>query len=477
MTDRTDAVVVGSGPNGLAAAIELARSGRSVTVYEASDTPGGGSRTAELTLPGVVHDVCSAFHPFAMASPLFRSLPLAEHGLEWCRPEIDLAHPLDGGDAVVMERSLEATVARLGAEDGPRWRRRFGRFADRLDDLAPEFLGPLLHVPRHPVLLARFGLAALQPATLLAASLGSPRARALFAGSAAHVFRPLNHPGSASVGVALVSVCHRHGWPVARGGSRAITDALVTYLESLGGRVVTGHRVESLTELDDTSVRIFDVTPSAMVELAGDRLPPRVRRAYGRFRHGPGVFKVDLAVEGGIPWAAEPARRAGTLHLGGRIEEIAAAEADVTAGRMPERPFVLVGQQYLSDPSRSAGDVHPVWAYAHVPHGYGGDATEAVIDQIDRFAPGVRDHIVATVSSGPAELARHNVNYVGGDIGTGTNDLRQLVFRPRVALDPYATGIPGVALCSAATPPGAGVHGMCGFGAARSAMRTLRAAR
>lgn len=471
MSDTTDAVVVGSGPNGLAAAIELARSGWSVTVFEAADAPGGGARSAELTLPGVIHDVCSGFHPFAVASPYLASLPLAAHGLEWAHPEIDLAHPLDGGDAVALHRSLEATVEGLGA-DGARWRRRFGPLAARLDALAPEFLGPVLHVPRHPLLLARFGLAALLPASVLARTLGSERARALFAGSAAHAFRPLDAVASAAVGVALTVVAHRHGWPVARGGSQAITDALVGHLESLGGRVVTGHRVDSLAEVADAEVAIFDVTPSAFLTLAGDALPPRIRRAYQRFRHGPGAFKVDFAVQGGIPWTAASARRAGTLHLGGTFAEIAAAEAEVDAGRMPQRPFVLVGQQYLADPSRSVGDTHPVWAYAHVPAGYDGDATEAVIAQIERFAPGFRDRIVATVSSGPATLAAQNPNYPGGDISTGANDLRQLVFRPRAAFDPYATGIPGTALCSAATPPGAGVHGMGGVHAVRSALAT-----
>lgn len=471
MSDRTDAVVVGSGPNGLAAAIELARSGLSVTVYEAASTPGGGARSAELTVPGVLHDVCSAFHPFAMASPYLRTLPLVDQGLEWCHPEIDLVHPLNGGDAVELHRSVDATAAALGA-DGPRWRRRFDPFARRLDDLAPELLGPIVHVPRHPILLARFGLSALQPATMLARSLGSERAQALFAGSAAHIFRPLDTTASASVGVALIAVAHRHGWPVAKGGSQAITDALVGYLEALGGRIITDHQVSSIDEIADAEIRIFDVTPSAMAQIAGDRLPSKVRRAYGKFRHGPAAFKVDLAVRDGIPWTADAAHRAGALHLGGTLAEIAAAESEVARGRMPDRPFVLVGQQYLADPTRSAGDVHPVWAYAHVPAGYDGDATEAIVGQIERFAPGVRDAIVATVSHGPAQLAADNVNYVGGDIGTGANDFAQLVFRPRAALDPYATGIPGVALCSAATPPGAGVHAMCGFHAARSALRT-----
>ncbi|MBS1847273.1 MAG: NAD(P)/FAD-dependent oxidoreductase, partial [Actinobacteria bacterium] len=390
MADRSDAVVVGSGPNGLAAAITLAEAGRSVTVYEATSVAGGGARSAELTVPGLLHDVCSAVHPFAVASPFLAALPLADHGLVWCRPEIDLVHPLDGGDAVEMYRSLERTVASLG-DDGPAWRRRFGGFAAHLDQLAPEILGPPLHVPRHPVAFARFGLSALSSATHVARSLGSRRSQALFAGSAAHVFRPLDTVASASVGVAMVAVAHRHGWPVARGGSGAITDAMVSYLESMGGVIVTDHRVTSLTELDEFAIRIFDVTPGAMVEIAGDRLPPRVRRAYRRFRHGPGVFKIDLAVRDGIPWTAEAARRAGTLHLGGTIGEIATAEQEVADGRMPERPFVLVAQQYLADPTRSVGNLHPVWAYAHVPHGFDGDATEAILGQIERFAPGVRD--------------------------------------------------------------------------------------
>lgn len=468
----TDAVVVGSGPNGLAAAIEVARQGLSVTVVEAADTPGGGARSAESTIPGLVHDVCSATHPLAVASPYLRSLPLDRHGLVWRHPPVDLVHPLDGGDAVALYRSLDETVAGLGP-DGTRWRRRFGVLAERFDALAPEVLGPVLHVPHHPLLLGRFGIQALQPATLFARGLGSERARALFAGSAAHGFRPLTSLGSAAVGLALTTVCHASGWPVAEGGSGAITDALVSYLESLGGRIVTGHRITTLAETDGARVRIFDVTPSAMVDIAGDRLPTRVRRAYRRFRHGPGAYKVDLAVEEGIPWISDVARRAGTLHLGGTFDEIASVEADVARGRMPDRPFVLLGQQYLADPSRSVGNTHPVWAYAHVPNGFTGDATDAVIGQIERFAPGVRDRIVATHSSGPSELAEHNVNYIGGDIATGANDLGQLLFRPRFAFDPYATGIAGVSLCSAATPPGAGVHGMCGWHAARSALRTM----
>ncbi len=472
MTDTPDAVVVGSGPNGLAAAVALAQAGLSVSVLEAADTIGGGTRTEELTLPGVLHDVCSAAHPFAVASPFLQSLPLEAHGLRWCAPEVDLAHPLDGGRAAVMVRSIDDTAAGLGV-DGRAWRRTFGPLVEGFDQLAPELLRPILHVPRHPLLLARFGLLALQSATLFSRRFATEEAKALFAGSAAHVFRPLQQPTTASVGLMLAAACHKVGWPVAEGGSVAIAKALASLLESLGGTITTGVPVRSLRELPPTRVKIFDVAPGAFVDIAGDALPPRVRRAYRRYRHGPAAFKIDLAVEGGIPWEAEPVRRAGTVHLGGTMAEIGQAERATARGRMPERPFVLVGQQYLADPTRSAGDVHPIWAYAHVPHGYDGDATEAIISQIERFAPEVRDRILRTVTKSPAAIERANANFIGGDIATGANDPIQLVFRPRLALDPYATGIPGVAICSAATPPGAGVHGMCGAYAARSAMRTM----
>ncbi len=471
MSEQPDAVVVGAGPNGLVAAIELARKGLSVTIYEASPTPGGGARSAELTGDGCIHDVCSAAHPLGVASPALRALDLENHGLQWAYPEIDLAHPLDGGDAAVMERSMARTAAGLG-EDGKKWARRFGVLSEHFDAIGNEILGPILHLPKHPLLLARFGIGALQSASLFAKTLGSQRARALFAGNAAHAFRPLHAPMSASVGIALISMCHRYGWPVALGGSQAITDALVSLFTELGGQIVTDHRVTSMAEFDGVRVQVYDVAPRAMVELAGDRLAPRVRRAYQRFRHGPSAFKVDFAIEGGVPWSNVAARKAGTLHLGGSFGEIASAESAVAKGKMPERPFVLVGQQYLADPTRSMGDLHPVWSYAHVPHGYSGDATEAIIAQFERFAPGMRERIVAKSVHGPMELEAHNVNYVGGDIATGANDPLQLLFRPRVALDPYATGIAGVAICSAATPPGAGVHGMCGWHAARSALQS-----
>lgn len=468
----TDAVVVGSGPNGLAAAVAIARQGFGVTVLEAAPTIGGGTRTEELTVPGVLHDVCSAVHPFAVASPYLSSLPLADHGLQWCWPEVDLAHPVADRRAGVMVQSVEDTAIGLGG-DGPAWRRTFAPLAQGFSHLAEDLMRPIQHVPRHPVRLARFGLGALQPATVFARRWHTDEARALFGGVAAHAFHPLERPTTAAIGLMLLAAGHHVGWPVARGGSRAVTDALADLLRSLGGTIQTDVHVTDLRQLPRARVALFDVSPAAMVDIAGDRMPDRVRHAYRVFRHGPGAYKVDLAVEGGVPWLAEPARRAGTVHLGGTLEEIAAAERDVHRGRMPARPFVLVGQQYLADPTRSAGDDHPVWAYAHVPHGFDGDATDAVLDQLERFAPGVRDRIVGMHVAGPARLAADNPNYRGGDIATGANDAWQVVVRPRLAPDPYWTGVPGVYLCSAATPPGAGVHGMPGYNAARSALKVL----
>lgn len=467
-----DAVVVGSGPNGLAAAVHLAGAGRSVLVLEASDAIGGGTRTEELTVPGVHHDVCSAFHPLAVASPFLRSLPLAEHGLHWCAPEIDLVHPLDNGRAGVLTRSLDATCAGLGS-DGTAWQRLVGPCVDEFDGLLDDLLQPMLHVPAHPVRMARFGLRAVTSASRAARHLTTPEARGLFGGIAAHAFQPLGRPTTAAIGIVLAAAAHHSGWPVAEGGSGSITDALAALLRARGGSIETDVRVDALSDLPPHQVALFDVSPTAMVQIAGAALPTRVARAYQRYRYGPAAWKIDLAVEGEVPWTADPARRAGVVHLGGTFEELATSATAVHRGEMPERPFVLVGQQHLADPTRSRGDVHPIWAYAHVPHGWEGDATEAIMRQLERFAPGVRDQVVGTAVRTPSALAAHNANYVGGDISTGANDPWQMVFRPRLALDPYATGIPGVFLCSAATPPGAGVHGMCGYQAARRALAHL----
>ena len=466
------ATVVGSGPNGLACAAILASRGVRVTVVEADGEIGGGARTSELTVPGVLHDECSAVHAMAVESRAYAGLGLERHGLEWCWPEVDLAHPLDDGSAGVMLRSIDDTVAGLGA-DGGAWRRAFGAPSAGFHELGEDIMRPVLHVPRHPLRLGRFGAVAAMPATLLARGFSTAQARALWGGAAAHAFSGLSSPLSSSVGTALVCSCHRYGWPVARGGSGSIPAALAAVIAEHGGAIETGRRVTSLAELEPADAVVLDLAPGAVADLAGDRLPGRVTRAYRRYRHGPGAFKVDLAVEGGVPWRAAPARRAGTVHATGSFEETVAAERETNRGRMPERPFVLVCQQYLADPSRSAGDVHPVWAYAHVPSGYTGDATEAVIGQIERFAPGLRERIVATHVRTPAELEARNANYVGGDIITGANTPRQLLLRPRIAADPYATGIPGVYICSAATPPGAGAHGMNGYNAALSALRHL----
>jgi phytoene dehydrogenase-like protein len=469
----SEAIVVGSGPNGLACAVALAREGVGVTVLEAEDTIGGGARSGELTLPGLIHDVCSAVHPMAVGSPFLRSLGLERHGVEWCWPEIDCAHPLDDGSAGAMLRSLDATAESLGS-DGAAWRRVFAASAAGFDTLTEDLFRPVLHVPRHPLALVRFGMAAALPATTLARAWRTPQARALFGGIAAHSMSLLNRPMSSSVGMALVCSGHRFGWPVARGGSQSITDALVTLLRAHGGKIQTGVRVRSLSELPGASAVILDLAPSRVADIAGDRLPSRVTRAYRRYRHGPAAFKIDLAVEGAVPWTTEACRRAGTVHVVGSFEEIVVAERDVNRGRMPERPFVLVSQQYLADPGRSAGDVNPVWAYAHVPNGFKGDAEQAIIDQIERFAPGLRERIVGKAVRSTADLAAHNENYIGGDIITGANTPWQVLIRPRLALDPYSTGIPGVFICSAATPPGAGVHGMNGYNAAQSVMHWLR---
>jgi phytoene dehydrogenase-like protein len=468
----SDAIVVGSGPNGLACAVALARAGVDVTVLEAQDAIGGGTRSSELTIPGLLHDHCSAVHPMAAGSPFLNSLELARYGLEWRWPEVDLAHPLDDGSAGVLRQSLAETALGLGC-DGDAWRRLFARPAESFDALNEDLLRPVMHVLRHPFALARFGLPATLPATVLTRIWKDSQARALFGGVAAHAFSPLDQPLSSAVGMALTTACHRFGWPVAHGGSRAISDALAAVLIEHGGRIETGLRVRSLSELPRASVVIFDLAPAAVIEIAGEHLPSRVARAYRRYRHGPGAFKVDLAVEGGVPWANEACRRAGTVHAIGSFEELVVAERDVNRGRMPARPFVLVGQQYLADPDRSVGGIHPVWAYAHVPSGYDGDGETALIDQLERFAPGLRERIVATAVRGPAQLATHNANYIGGDIITGANTPWQTLIRPRFALDPYSTGIPGVFICSAATPPGAGAHGMNGYHAARSALKYL----
>ena len=472
------AVVVGSGPNGLAAAIRLAQAGLEVTVVEAAERPGGGTQTSELTLPGVLHDDCAAFHPTGVASPFFASLKLERHGLRWLWPEVDLAHPLDDGRAGLAGRDPQLTAASLGV-DASSWTRMFRAAVRNFDALIEEVFQPVAHLPRHPITLGKFGVRAVLPATTTVRRFHDEPAKALFMGVAAHTFDRLDRPLSSSVGMMLTAAAHAVGWPVAEGGSEAITRALLAELSSLGGKVVTGTRIGSLDQVRELvgaqpEAVILDTAPAGVLDILGDALPGQVRRALTRYSYGPAAFKVDFAIEGDIPWLNEDCRRAGTLHLGGSAAQIAATEAATVRGEMAKQPFVLLGQQYLIDPSRSSAAANPVYAYAHVPHGYTGDATEAVIAQIERFAPRFRDQIVAISTRTPAQLEAHNANYVGGDIGAGANTMRQILLRPRVAPNPYALGVPGVYLGSAATPPGAGVHGMGGFHAAETALRRLR---
>ncbi|MEU8973226.1 NAD(P)/FAD-dependent oxidoreductase [Streptomyces monashensis] len=468
----TSAVVVGAGPNGLAAAAFLARAGLAVTVLEAADETGGGTRSFEALVPGLLHDHCSAVHPTAAGSPALRALGLEQHGLRWRSADVDCVHPLDDGSAGVLLRSVPDT-ARLLGPDGDRYRALFTTPVRPWDVLAHEVLGPLPHLPAHPLLLARFGIPTTLPATALARLFRTPRARALWAGVAAHAMRPLSRPFTSAIGLGILTAGHDAGWAVAEGGSQSIARSMERVLRRYGGTVHTGVRVTDHRQLPPADVTLLDLDPGQAAALYGDRLPPRTRAAYRRFRRAPAVFKLDLAVEGGVPWTNEHARRATTVHLGGPLAEVARSVQDVVAGRMPERPYVLVAQQYLADPTRSAGDIHPVYTYAHVPYGYDGDATAAILRQLERFAPGVRDRVVAQQAVRPARFAAANPNFTGGDIITGAKTTSQLLLGPRPALDPYATGLPGVFLCSAATPPGPGAHGMCGAGAAEAALRHL----
>ncbi len=475
-TARVDsaAVVVGSGPNGLAAAVTLARAGWKVRVLEAADGIGGGARTLPLTLPGFLHDHCSAIHPFLRASPFFRALPLAEHGVALVEPPVEAAHPFDDGTAALLLRSTRDTAGGLGT-DGRAWRALFDPLAARFEALSGEVLGAVVHRPRRPFLLARFGLSALLPARRLAeARFAGRRARALFAGLAAHAMRPLEAAGSAAFGLVLGAAAHAVGWPFPRGGAGRIAEALASILAAHGGTIATGVRVESLRGLEDARAVLLDVGPPQVLAIAGARLPGKYRRALAAFRYGPGAFKIDYALSAPIPWRASECARAGTVHLGGSLEEIAAAERDVATGLMPARPFTLVAQPSLFDPTRAPSGRHVAWAYCHVPNGWRGNATAALEAQLERFAPGFGDVVLARAVRGPAALEADDANLVGGDVGGGENSLRQIVFRPVARAVPWSTPVPGLWICSASTPPGGGVHGMCGHLAARAVLRAQR---
>ena len=469
--DSVDAVVIGAGPNGLAAAITLALAHRSVVVYEAAASIGGGVRSAELTLPGYIHDVCSAVYPLVLGSPFLRRLPLEKHGLEWIHSPAPLAHPFDDGSAVTIERSVGATARQLGADERA-YSRLMQYFAGRWEELAADLLGPP-RLPRSPFLLARFGVRALRPAASFArAYFSGARARALFAGIAAHSMLPLDAWGSAAFGLILGIAAHSVGWPVPRGGAQRLADALASYARSLGVELITGRRIAALSELPRARVILCDLTPRQLIEIAGAELPPKFRRRLRRYRYGVGAFKVDWALSAPVPWRAAACARAATVHLGGTLEEIAASEQAANQGSLHERPFVLIAQPSLFDGGRAPSGKHTLWGYCHVPHGSAHDRLEQIEDQVERFAPGFRRIVIGRSVRTPADLERYNANLIGGDINGGAADLTQLFWRPTGKL--YGTARPGLYICSASTPPGGGVHGMCGHFAAKQALAEMK---
>jgi phytoene dehydrogenase-like protein len=469
---RADAIVVGSGPNGLAAAVTMARSGLVVDVIEGAEIPGGGCRTQEVTLPGFHHDICSTVHPLLQASPFFAQHDLSSSGVKLLTPRVAFAHPLDRGRAACVTGTVEETAASLGI-DAAAYRRMYTALVRDADRILPNFLAPMRSIPSSPVATAMFGLKGLRPATRLAARFETEEAQALFGGAAGHAMLPFRAPLSGAFGLLFTMLAHSLGWPVVEGGSARVVDGLMAELASLDGRVITGQWISSLDELPPARATVLDVTPRQLVALAGDRMTGRYRRSLERFRYGPGVCKVDWALDGPVPWQAEPCQDAVTLHVCGTFAEVAQSEADVAAGRHAERPYCLVTQPCVIDPSRAPEGKHTLWAYCHVPNGSTVDMRERIEAQIERFAPGFRDRILAQVTTTAAEGEAHNPSYVGGDIGAGAATLRQTVLGTRAAWNPYRTGLKGVYLCSASTPPGGGVHGMCGDGAARTVLHDL----
>lgn len=471
MSQIYDAIIVGSGPNGLSAAITLAQTGRKVLVLEAKDSIGGGTRTAEITLPGFHHDICSAVHPLGAASPFFSDLPLTGYGLEWVTPPVALAHPLENGKAVILTTSLEESAASLGS-DGPAYKRLMSPFVDNWQKILEDILGPMPIPPKNPYHLAHFGVQALRPARGLAERIFQNNStRVLFAGLAGHGMLPIEKITTASFALVLGILAHTVGWPFPRGGSQSISDALAAYLYSLGGEIVTGQRVNSLSDIPKSRMILFDLTPRQIIDICGDHLPSRYRNQLAAYRYGPGVCKVDYALSGPIPWTAKDCRRAGTIHLGGSMEEISMSENRVWSGEHPEKPFVLLAQQSLFDDLRSPAGKHTAWAYCHVPHGSTRDVSEQITAQVERFAPGFRDLILAKHVFTASEMQDYNSNYIGGDINGGVQDWRQLFTRPVPRWSPYSMPVKGMYICSSSTPPGGGVHGMCGYHAARKAIK------
>ncbi|MFU8811626.1 MAG: phytoene desaturase family protein [Balneolaceae bacterium] len=467
--NRYDAVVIGSGPNGLAAAIRLAMEGVQVVVMEASGTIGGGMRTQALMQPDVLHDICSAIHPMAASSPFMQQLPLNEHGLEWIHPELPLAHPLDDRPAVAMHRSVQKTAAGLGADQST-YRALMEPLVEQWDGLTRDFLGPL-SIPRHPIQLARFGMKALLPATLFRHRFKTVEAQALFAGIAAHSILPLNSLATTAIGLVLGTAGHAAGWPLPKGGSQQIAESMASLLRSLGGEIETDRRITDIRELGSPRAILFDVTPKQVVAMAGHRFPDAYNQRLEAYRYGNGVFKIDYILREPVPWKDADCRRAGTVHLGGTFDEIARSEAEMDRGVHPEKPYVLVAQQSLFDESRTPDNRHTLWAYCHVPPGSTTDMTRAIEQQIERYAPGFQDVVMERRTMHTGQFHAYNANYIGGDINGGRQDITQLFTRPHSFIRPYATASPGLYICSSSTPPGGGVHGMCGYHAATLALR------